>query len=235
MIVPSLMLVLALIIAYAALLTIELTGVRAIVEVEVRPLNITIMPHATSTSTRVKANASAHFTTNRGEEGLFEGLIHLTAALPIALILVLTALVISLIAIFGYVVPAFSLLREYDPGEYGTPAALVKVGYVGGLVVVALGVLLLFIGALGGLGAFTLTGLPVVVVGAILLIIGYIGLLIGLFKFRSTTSEELFLAAAILMIIGLFIKILELVGWILVFIAAGSPLKRVQTRPQIAL
>ncbi len=141
----------------------------------------------------------------------------------------LVGAILGLAALFAFLIPAFSRLREYDESKFGTPAKLVKVGYGGGFALLFIA-MLVFVGAIfaksvgmlfGGLGLFG--------IAAILLFIGLIGIIIGMFKLKDVSGEGLFTAAGVLFIIGIFVNILTFIAWILVYVAAGKALSKIGT------
>lgn len=138
---------------------------------------------------------------------------------------------LGLIALFVYLIPAFSKFRNTDPA-FSTPYTLVKLGFSGGLIIVFLAMIIIAIGVGIRSAIYALGGFITMVIGVILLIIGIVGLIIGTFKLRDITGEELFTVAGILFIVGIFISILQFVAWILVLIAAGSAIRKVRG-PQI--
>ena len=139
--------------------------------------------------------------------------------------------IIALIGIFK-LIPASSDLKAHDASRYGTASTLIKVGLLIGYILLLIGFLVIAAGAATlSLGLIIIGGM-ITLVSLIFLLIGYIGVLLLLFKLKEETNEGLFLAAAILMIIGVFIGILMFIGWILVFIACGKVLKSGISRPQ---
>ncbi len=153
-----------------------------------------------------------------------------TGALSRAIGMFVAALVgaiLGLAALFAFLVPSFSSLRNYDTSRFGTPAKLVKIGYGGGLVLFFIA-MLLFVAAIyaKSLGV-VFAGLGLFGIASILLFIGMIGIIMGMFKLKEITGEGLFTAAGVLFIVGIFVSILTFVAWILVFVAAGKALNRI--------
>ena len=139
--------------------------------------------------------------------------------------------ILGLVALFAYLVPAFSHLKNYDESSFGTPLKLVKLGYVLGFILLILGAIIFATTLVRGGTVSVFGGLAVLVIGVIFLLIGLIGLIIGMFKLKDKTDESIFLAAGILFIIGIFISIVSFIAWILVFVGTGSVLKKLQAPP----
>lgn len=133
---------------------------------------------------------------------------------------VLAGVVLVLVATYGYLLPASSSFAEFDRERYGTVSTLLKVGYLGGLLTLIVGIVVIVAGAAAQLLGFVLVGLIVAIIGLILFIVGYIGLIILMFKLRKDTGEDTFLVAGVLFIIGIFVSLLAIVAWILVYVAA---------------
>lgn len=66
------------------------------------------------------------------------------------------------------------------------------------------------------------SGVAIAVIGGILFLIGYIGNIIYFFKLRDVFNSSIFLVAAILLILGIFVGILQFIAWILIFIETKS-------------
>ncbi len=139
--------------------------------------------------------------------------------------------ILGLVALFAFLVPAFTHLRNSDPSMFSTAATLVKIGYAIGFILVIIGLALIISVVATPSVAVVFGGLILFIIGAIFLLIGLIGLIIGMFRLKDKTDETLFLVAGILFIIGIFIGILQFVAWILVFVAANSTLNKLSTIP----
>lgn len=158
-------------------------------------------------------------------------------SLIMAIAILLVGSILALVALFAFLIPAFSALREYKEDRFGTPAKLIKIGYIGGFILLIIGTLVMIgiaasaakVGApapaLGSIIGVT----AVIIIGAILLFIGQIGIIIGMFRLNDEFKTSSFLAAGILFIIGIFISILNFIGWILVFVGARSALNKVES------
>jgi uncharacterized membrane protein len=86
----------------------------------------------------------------------------------------------------------------------------------------------------GALTLIILVGLFIIIIAAILLLIGYIGLIILGFKLNELEKNTLYLVAAILFIIGIFIGIASFVGWILLYVALGDSIRKATGAPSTA-
>ncbi len=138
---------------------------------------------------------------------------------------------LGLIALFAFLIPAFSHLKNADPSMFGTPATLVKIGYAVGFILFIIGVGLIMSVIATGNPAMVFGGLGLFALGGIFLLIGLIGVAIGMFKLKDKTGETLFLVAGILFIIGIFVGILQFIAWILVFIGANSAINKMSSMP----
>jgi len=155
----------------------------------------------------------------------------ITAGIASVLIVVFLGLLLKLIAVYGYLIPAYSSFREYDPAKFETPAKLVKIGYVAGLLIMIIGVALMVTGALSKTPASLMTGIAITIIGTIFYIIGYIGLIIGMFRLKELTNEGKFEIAGIFFILGLFIAILQLIGWVLTYLGAKNAINKLSQTP----
>ncbi len=139
--------------------------------------------------------------------------------------------ILGLVALFAFLVPAFSHFRNSDPSMFGTAATLVKIGYAVGFILFIIGMALIISAIVTLNPGMVFGGLGLSVIGAIFLLIGLIGLIIGMFKLKDKTDETLFLVAGILFIIGIFVGILQFIAWILVFVATNSTLNKLSSIP----
>jgi len=145
------------------------------------------------------------------------------AALSLATIVVLIVIgiagfVLALIAVYGKLLPAAEDFTKYSH-EFSTSASLIKIGYIVGLI----------LGVVGALTLIFVVGAFLLIVAWIFLIIGKIGLAILCFKINDKLKSGILVAAGILFILSLIpaLQILSFIGWILVYIEAGSLLSRV--------
>lgn len=140
---------------------------------------------------------------------------------------ILASLVLGLVAVYAYLLPAASRFAEFDRDRYGTVSTLLRVGYLGGLPALIAGIAVLVAGLIGRLLGFVVVGAVIAFIGVILLIIGFIGLIIMVFRLKDDTGDSAFLAAGILFILGIILSLLGVIGglldfiaWILVYVAA---------------
>jgi hypothetical protein len=120
--------------------------------------------------------------------------------------------IIILVSVYGYLLPSVNQFATWRPQEFSTARTLIRVGYIAGPILMIIGLATIFI----------LIGIALIVVGGILLLVGEIGVIILLFKLRDAFNSTLFLVAAILAILGIFIPLLGFIAWILVFVESGS-------------
>jgi hypothetical protein len=147
--------------------------------------------------------------------------------LVIALIvLLIIGGVIALIGLWGKFIPGVEKLAVINP-EFGASRTLIKIGLLWGIILLIVGAITLII----PIGLFRLF---IIIIAAILLLIGYIGLIILGFKLNELEKNTLYLVAAILFIIGIFIGIASFVGWILLYVALGDSIRRATEAPPTA-
>ncbi len=134
--------------------------------------------------------------------------------------------IIALIALFLYLIPGFNRLSEYDHNLFRTPRNLILIG-------LAVGYATLITSSIAALSGLLGAAIVLLVISFVLLVLGYVGFLIGLFRLKNVTGEGLFTVAGILFVIGVFFRILILIGWILLYIGARKALKKyeVSRRP----
>lgn len=150
-------------------------------------------------------------------------------AMALGLTLTLIALVIAgaivgLIGLYSHFIPGTTKLASVDP-RYSTAATLIKIGYVWGLILLIIGVPLLLV---------FFIGLPIMIVGFILLLLGYIGVIIVCFRLNEVEQNTLYLVAAILFIIAIFISIIGFVAWILLYVALEDSIRKRSTQLPLA-
>lgn len=145
------------------------------------------------------------------------------AFLVVLAILIVIGGIIWLIGMWGKFIPGVRRLRELNP-EFETASTLVYVGLFWGIILMIIGALLLIV----------IVGFFIIIVAAILLILGYVGIIILGFKLHDMEKNTLYLVAAILFIIGIFVPILSFVAWILLYIALGDSIRKAETAPPTA-
>jgi len=144
--------------------------------------------------------------------------------LVIALIvLLIIGGVIALIGLWGKFIPGVEKLAVINP-EFGTSRTLIKIGLFWGIILLIVGAVTMIV----------IIGIFIIIVAAILLLIGYIGLIILGFKLNELEKNTLYLVAAILFIIGIFIGIASFVGWILLYVALGDSIRKATGAPSTA-
>jgi len=165
-----------------------------------------------------------------GDQRLLENII----ALVLIVIAVLVPLLILLVGLWGNFVPGVRRLGELNL-EFRAASTLVNLGLLWGVLLVIIGLLTLVI----------LVGFFILIVGLILVFIGYIGLIILGFKLYDFEKNGLYLAAAIIFVLGIIVPfvipalalIVSIVGWILLYMALGDSIRRhealTQTQPSV--
>jgi len=134
-----------------------------------------------------------------------------------AIVALVIGAAIALYGLWGKFIPGVERLATAKPG-YETSKTLIRIGLFWGALVTLIGAVLMLV----------IVGVFIVVVGAILLIVGYVGLFLLALKLYEEEKSALYLAAAILFIIGIFVSLASLVGWILLYIALGESIRRAQ-------
>lgn len=143
-----------------------------------------------------------------------------TSILPgvvVALVLLVIGVVIALVGFYVEFIPGVTGLARVR-SEFSTPAQLIRLGYIVGLLLVLIGIPLILV----------VIGVFVILVGMVFLIIGFIGVVILCFKLNDVYSNTLYLVAGILFIVGIFIHILEVLAWILLYIALGKTIRKLE-------
>jgi len=152
-----------------------------------------------------------------GFEGVARGII---AGALTATIVALIGAVISLIAIYAYLRPGALELSKADQ-RYSTASKLINIGYLWGLILIIIGLPLTLI----------IIGIPILIIGVILFLIGHIGVILLSFNLNDAEKNALYLVAGILFIIGLFVDILSFIAWILMYVALGESIRRLESQP----
>ena len=119
--------------------------------------------------------------------------------------------IIGLYAVFGRLLPATTEFASYS-SEYATIATLVKIGYVGGLVLLILGFITLMF----------FVGIFLMFAAILLLLIGSVGLALLSLKLHGELDSSAFLIAGILFLIGILVPIVRFIAWIIVYVEAGT-------------
>ncbi len=148
----------------------------------------------------------------------------LTGAMAGAMVALVIGTALALYGLWSKFIPGVERLATAKPG-YETSKTLIRIGLFWGALVTLIGAILVLV----------IVGVFIVVVGAILLIVGYVGLFLLALKLYEEERSALYLAAAILFIIGIFVSLASLVGWILLYIALGESIRRAQAPTPPAL
>lgn len=153
----------------------------------------------------------------------------LVAGLASVLAVVLVGIIIMLVALFAFVVPGASRLAHWNT-EFSSPSKLIRVGLVGGLIVMIIALLILIAGALTLNPGAVLGGLALMVIAGIMSFIGYIGIILLSFRLNKVFGETIFMVAGILFIVGIFVGILMFIAWILMFVGLGSAIDKLKAK-----
>jgi hypothetical protein len=125
--------------------------------------------------------------------------------------------------------------------EFSAPSTLMKIGYIGGLILIVIGIAVMVILAITllpaiGRGAFSTPmnllrflsplfgGLAITMIGGLLWLIGVIGMIILFFKLSSIFSETLLLVVAIVLIMAIISGLLATIPFIGIFISIATTL-----------
>ena len=141
------------------------------------------------------------------------------------MLLSLIALVLTLVAVYAYLVPSAWSLAKWKPEEFSVISNLLVTGYIGGLVSTLLALVLLIADVTGITGGSVVVLLLIIVLaiaGVILLFIGWIGNVVYFLKLRDAFNSSTFLVAGILLVLSPLIPLLSIITWILTYIEASS-------------
>ncbi len=169
------------------------------------------------------------------------GVSNLPAVFGVGIALLVIGSIIWFIGLFAKFIPGVSDLASASP-EFSTASSLIKIGHVLGLILLIIGSILFIIVIIGAMsimfiGISILVGigsilyiLYIFIVGVIFILIGSIGIIILCFKLNDKYRRNtLYLIAGILFIIGILIPVLDLVAWILLYVALGNTIRELQT------
>ncbi|MCD6324082.1 MAG: DUF973 family protein [Desulfurococcales archaeon] len=134
--------------------------------------------------------------------------------------------VLGLIALFLYLIPAFTRFKDVDQVRFGAPAQMLSIGYTIGYILLLLGFISIILAAITKAIPLILATMVIIVIGGLLLLIGVIGLIIGTFRLKDMIHDSLFTVAGILLIIGIFISYVTFVAWIIIFIASTQAMSK---------
>ncbi|MEM5822774.1 MAG: DUF973 family protein [Ignisphaera sp.] len=135
-------------------------------------------------------------------------------------VLSITGSIISIIGLFSKLMPGVSKLAEID-SRFSTASTLIKIGYITGFILLIIGFALLIV----------IIGIFIILIGAIFVLIGEIGFIVLCFNLNDAERDSLYLTAGILFILGLFIFILSIIGWILLYMALGHSIDKRSKQP----
>lgn len=155
---------------------------------------------------------------------IVEGMAPSLTPIALAVALIVTGAVISLVAVYARLIPSASRLAEWR-SKLRAPSKLIKYGYWGALVFGILALILLGVGgatavrqalrggASGGgfmeVLSLIFSGASLAITGMILWFIGWVGLLILLLELSSETGISGFKVAAVLHIVGAAVSLLS--------------------------
>ena len=145
------------------------------------------------------------------------GLNHGVVLIGVGAVASIIGAVIALIGLYSMFLPGVKKLAELNP-VFKTSKDMIRFGYYYGMILLLIGAVTLLV-----LGEASIAFL---ILATILLFIGYIGLIVLSFKLEKVEGESLYMVAGILFIVGIFVDILALVGWILLYIALGSSIRK---------
>lgn len=136
----------------------------------------------------------------------------------LGVILLPVGAVLALVGFYSKFIPGAGNLARANP-EFTTSSTLIKIGYLWGLVLTIVGVVL----------TVFLVGIFLVLAGVILIVLGYIGVVIMCFKLNDIYRNTLYLVAGILFIIAILVPVLGAISWILLYVALGDTINKIQT------
>jgi len=151
----------------------------------------------------------------------------ISASLISVLLVAFVGFLLSFIAVYAYLVPGAKKLGDVQQ-KYSTASKLISIGFVWGLILLILGIVLLVFLILPFLSFFALLAVPTILIGALLFLIGMIGIIILSFDLHESENNTLFLIAGILFIVGLFVPVLSFIAWILMYIALGESIRKLE-------
>jgi hypothetical protein len=130
----------------------------------------------------------------------------------------LVGLILIIIAVYVFLLPSAKQFTKWKPAEFSTPSKLLRIGYIWGIVTLIIALLITIIGAVTMNLLIVFSGIGIAIIGGILFLVGYIGNIVYFFKLKDAFNSTIFLVAAILLIIGIFIGITQFIAWILAFV-----------------
>ncbi len=155
------------------------------------------------------------------------GLIAALSGLVLGIALIVVGAIIALIGFYTDFIPGTGSLAQVNP-EFSTASSLIRIGYLWGLILSLVGAILTLL----------IVGIFILIIGFVFLLIGFIGIIILCFKLNDEYSNALYLIAGIFFILNIFLGFLGIVAWILLYVALGETIKKLQapagpTQPSI--
>ena len=140
------------------------------------------------------------------------------SGLVLGTVLIVVGAIIALIGFYSDFIPGTSSLAQASP-EFSTASSLIKIGYVWGLILSLVGAILTLL----------IVGIFILIIGLVFLLIGFVGIIILCFKLNDEYRNVLYLIAGIFFILNIFLGFLGIVAWILLYVALGDTLRKLQT------
>lgn len=135
---------------------------------------------------------------------------------------ILVGLILIIVGVYAFLLPSAKQFATWRPAEFSTASKLLRIGYIWGIAILILALLVIIAGAVSLNLGIAFGGLAIAIIGGILFLIGYIGNIVYFFKLKDVFNSSIFLVAAILLIIGIFIGITQFIAWILAFVETRS-------------
>ncbi len=147
----------------------------------------------------------------------------------------IVSLILAIYAIYIKLIPGSNKLKKWRE-DFSTPSMLMKIGYIGGLIVIIAGVIIIVMAiislpTIGGGEAFSspmnllrflmplFGGLAIILIGGLLGLVGNIGLILLFFRLHSIFNEVLLLASAVIFIIAIIMGMIAVIPLIGIFIS----------------
>jgi hypothetical protein len=154
-------------------------------------------------------------------------------------VLLFAGVILALISVYVFLLRSVNQFASQNPEKFSTPEKLIKIGYLGGAIVMSLGVLMIILGIayiaisyrFEALGIVGTGGLGLLGIGSLLSFIGFIGLIMYFLGLKDMLNSTLFLVAAIFTLISMFIPITGFVAWILAFIETNTLESKLVSQP----
>jgi len=130
-------------------------------------------------------------------------------------VLMFIAVILLLVTLFAFLLPSVSRFALWRPADFSAASTLMKVGYIGGAVLLIIAIPL----AIVGMGI----ALLIIIIWFLLLFIGLVGNALYFAKLRDLFNTSAFLLAA------LFLFMLPTVAWIFSYVEAGSLANKIES------